>query len=228
MSVKSRWRLFRPAGGVRRGAGVWSDHHANGRLRGTGAGSGAPFDRQLCTAARWRDEMVVSRGTPTPARMKPSKPWGWRSRRCPRTWISCARSTQRGKAATAIGRVGATRDRVHDRGRARARHLARARRMAESWRSALNAWRTTASKPSSTANWTTGGSSCSNASSGAARRAGWRLTRRGRTVQPSFRCSRRQDDPARRLQRPRPRVCRPRPGGVGDVAGERGVSPSAR
>ena len=32
---------------------------ASGRLHGTGAGSGARFDRQLCTAARWCDERTV-------------------------------------------------------------------------------------------------------------------------------------------------------------------------
>ena len=32
---------------------------ASGRLHGTGAGSGAPFDRQWCTAAKWRDEKMV-------------------------------------------------------------------------------------------------------------------------------------------------------------------------
>src|SRR6476659_8621522 len=32
---------------------------ASGRLHGTGADSGAPFDRRLCTAAKWRDEKTV-------------------------------------------------------------------------------------------------------------------------------------------------------------------------
>ena len=32
---------------------------AIGRLRGTGAGSGAPFDRPWCGAAKWRDEKMV-------------------------------------------------------------------------------------------------------------------------------------------------------------------------
>ena len=32
---------------------------ASGRLRGTGAVSGAPFDRQWCGAAKWRDEKMV-------------------------------------------------------------------------------------------------------------------------------------------------------------------------
>jgi hypothetical protein len=32
---------------------------ASGRLGGTGAGSGAPFDRQWCGAAKWRDGKMV-------------------------------------------------------------------------------------------------------------------------------------------------------------------------
>jgi ketosteroid isomerase-like protein len=38
----------------------WGDTTvATGRLYGTGAGSGAPFDRQLCTAAKWREGKTV-------------------------------------------------------------------------------------------------------------------------------------------------------------------------
>src|SRR5712691_7098278 len=40
--------------------------------------------------------------------MRPSKPWGCRSRRCPRTWTSCARSTQPGNAATSVRLSGHT------------------------------------------------------------------------------------------------------------------------
>jgi hypothetical protein len=32
---------------------------ASGRIHGTGAGSGAPFDRQWCGAAKWSDEKMV-------------------------------------------------------------------------------------------------------------------------------------------------------------------------
>ena len=158
---------------------------------------------------------------------KPSKPWGWRSRRCRRTSTSCARSTRTGNAATSARREWAEpRDRVPHGRWASAERWTGIDGMAGAGARLDRLGGLPRRGPRSTASSTTSACSCWCTVSGRGKTSsagGW-SSAPGGPQQRTFHM-RRHGDEARPLLRPRPRPRRPRPGGVGDVAGERGDRP---